>query len=61
MAGLCKVTLIGNLGRDPEIRNTQNGMVIAKFSLATSEKWKNKISGEMHTYPKQYRFLVRFE
>ena len=42
MAGLNKVILIGNLGRDPELRYTPNGSPVAEFSLATSEKWKDK-------------------
>jgi single-strand DNA-binding protein len=43
---LNKVTLIGNLGKDPEIRSFQNGGRAAHFSLATSESWKDKQSGE---------------
>ncbi|MDJ1257387.1 MAG: single-stranded DNA-binding protein [Candidatus Midichloria sp.] len=47
MAGsLNKVILIGNVGRDPEIRTTQDGREIASFSLATSEAWRDKGSGE---------------
>ncbi len=47
MAGsLNKVTLIGNLGRDPEIRTTNDGREIANFSIATSETWKDKMTGE---------------
>jgi single-strand DNA-binding protein len=42
MASLNKAILIGNLGRDPEIRYTQAGEPIANFSLATSEKWTSK-------------------
>ena len=42
MASLNKVILIGNLGKDPEIRYTQQGEPIANFSLATSEKWTGK-------------------
>jgi single-strand DNA-binding protein len=42
MSSLNKVILIGNLGRDPEIRYTQGGEPIANFSLATSEKWTDK-------------------
>jgi single-strand DNA-binding protein len=42
MASVNKVILIGNLGRDPEIRYTQGGEPIANFSLATSEKWTGK-------------------
>ena len=46
MAGLCKVTLIGNVGRDPEIRYTSNGTAVVNISVATT--WKKK-GGEEHT------------
>ena len=47
MAGsINKVILLGRLGADPEIRMSQDGKKIAKFSLATSENWKDKQSGE---------------
>ncbi len=47
MAGsLNKVMLIGNLGKDPEVRSFQNGGKVCSFSLATSESWKDKNSGE---------------
>jgi single-strand DNA-binding protein len=46
MASLNKVTIIGNLGKDPEIRNFQNGDKVAEFSVATSESWKDKATGE---------------
>ena len=47
MAGsVNKVILIGNLGKDPEIRSFQTGGRVAKFSLATSENWKDKNTGE---------------
>lgn len=42
MSSLNKVMLIGNLGRDPEIRYTQDGSPVASFSLATSETWTDK-------------------
>ncbi len=42
MSSLNKVTLIGRVGKDPEIRNAGNGKPIASFSLATSETWKDK-------------------
>jgi len=45
MASLNKVMLIGNLGKDPEVRYTTSGQGVASFSLATTEKYKNK-SGE---------------
>lgn len=41
-----KVTLVGNLGKDPEIRRTQSGEPIASFSVATTESWKDKATGE---------------
>ena len=41
-----RVELIGNLGRDPEIRSTQQGKKIAPLSIATSESWKDQQSGE---------------
>jgi len=48
MAGsINKVILIGNLGRDPEIRTTQSGMKVANLRIATSERWKDRSSGEM--------------
>jgi single-strand DNA-binding protein len=40
-----KVILVGNLGKDPEIRTTQNGKEMANFSIATSESWTDKFSG----------------
>ena len=46
MASLNKVTLIGNVGKDPDIRSSQNGNQIASFSVATSESWKDKSSGQ---------------
>jgi single-strand DNA-binding protein len=47
MAGsVNKVILIGNLGKDPEVRSFQSGGRVAKFPLATSESWKDKQSGE---------------
>ena len=48
MAGsINKVILVGNLGRDPEIRTTQSGMKVANLRVATSERWKDRNSGEM--------------
>lgn len=47
MAGsLNKVTLIGNVGKDPEIRSFQNGNRVASFSIATGNSWKDKTTGE---------------
>lgn len=46
MASLNKVMLIGNLGKDPELRHTASGMAVATFSIATSERVKNKQTNE---------------
>jgi single-strand DNA-binding protein len=46
MASVNKVTLLGHLGKDPEIRTLQGGGKVANFSLATSESWRDKTSGE---------------
>lgn len=42
MSGVNKVILIGRVGKDPEIRHTESGNAVANFSIATSEKWKDK-------------------
>ena len=44
--GLNKVLIIGNLGSDPEIKYTQAGSPVANLSIATSERWKDKTTGE---------------
>ena len=46
MAGVNKVILVGRLGRDPEVRNFQNGGKVVNLRLATSETWKDKATGE---------------
>ena len=53
-----KVILIGNLGRDPEIRYTPSGMAVANFSIATSEKWKDKSTGEMKERTEWHRIVA---
>ena len=59
MAGsLNKVTLIGNLGKDPEIRTTNDGRELANFSLATSESWKDKVTGEKKDKTEWHRIVV---
>lgn len=55
---LNKVQLIGNLGRDPEIRNTQDGSKIATFSIATSERWRDKNTSEMRDKTEWHRIVV---
>ena len=59
MAGsVNKVILVGNLGRDPEIRSTQDGTKIASFSIATSESWKDKQSGERKERTEWHRIVI---
>lgn len=59
MAGsLNKVTLIGNLGADPEIRNLNSGVSVANFSLATSQSWKDKTTGEKKEVTQWHRVVV---
>ena len=53
-----KVILVGNLGRDPEIRYTPSGTAVANFSIATSEKWKDKKSGEMQERTEWHRIVA---
>ena len=59
MAGsVNKVILIGNLGRDPEVRSTQDGMKIVQLSIATSESWKDKMSGERKDKTEWHRVVI---
>ena len=59
MAGsVNKVILLGNLGRDPEIRNTQDGNKIVNLSIATSEKWKDRASGEPRERTEWHRVVI---
>lgn len=53
-----KVTLVGSLGQDPEIKTTQNGDKIATFSLATSESWKDKSTGERKSLTQWHKVVV---
>lgn len=46
MSGVNKVILVGRLGKDPEVRNLENGVSVANFTLATSESYKDKTTGE---------------
>ena len=59
MAGsVNKVILIGNLGRDPEIRNTQDGSKVANLSVATSESWRDRTSGERRERTEWHRVAI---
>ena len=57
MASLNKVMLIGNLGKDPEVRYTTSGQAVASFNLATSEKFKNK-SGDWEERTEWHRVTL---
>ena len=59
MAGsINKVTLIGNLGRDPEVRFSQSGDKIANISIATSETWNDKATGERKEKTEWHRVVI---
>jgi single-strand DNA-binding protein len=59
MAGsVNKVILIGNVGRDPEIRSTNDGTRIANFTLATSDNWRDKASGERRERTEWHRIVI---
>lgn len=53
-----KVILIGNLGRDPEVRYTPNGLAVANITIATSEVWKDKQSGENQERTEWHRVVM---
>lgn len=56
--GVNKVILIGNLGRDPEVRYTPSGVAVANITMATSEAWKDKTSGEMQERTEWHRVVM---
>ncbi len=58
MAGVNKVILVGNLGRDPEVRHTQDGRKIINFSIATSETWKDRQTGERRERTEWHRIVI---
>ena len=58
MAGLNKVQLIGHLGKDPEMRHLENGSKVCNFSMATSEMWKDKQTGERKTRTEWHNIVV---
>ncbi|MCG6895467.1 MAG: single-stranded DNA-binding protein [Desulfobacteraceae bacterium] len=53
-----KVILIGNLGRDPEIRYAPSGTAVANFTIATSERWKDRDSGEWRDRTEWHRIVA---
>ena len=59
MAGsVNKVILVGNLGRDPEVRQTQDGRPIVNLSVATSESWRDRSSGERREKTEWHRVVI---
>lgn len=58
MAGLNKVMLIGRLGRDPEIRYSQQGVAVVNFSIATSEQWTDKNTGDKQEKTEWHRIVA---
>lgn len=57
MASVNRVTLVGNLGADPEVTNTTTGQVVAKVSLATTDRYKDKNTGEMKETTEWHRLV----
>jgi single-strand DNA-binding protein len=58
MSSLNKVCLIGNVGKDPEVRQTQAGKDIVQLSIATSEKWRDKGTGERKEKTEWHRVVI---
>ena len=58
MASVNKVMLLGNLGRDPEVRTFPNGDSVCNFSIATSTSWKDKASGEKKEKTEWHRIVM---
>lgn len=58
MSSYQKVVVMGNLGQDPEVRFTQTGTCIANLSVATSEKWKDKQTGEQKEQTEWHRVVL---
>lgn len=58
MASLNKVMILGNLGKDPDLRYTQSGQAVANFSIATSDRWTDKASGQAQERTEWHRIVV---
>lgn len=58
MAGVNKVIIVGNLGRDPEVKTMSNGNLVANLSIATSETWKDKATGERQERTEWHRVVI---
>ena len=58
MAGVNKVTILGNLGKDPEVRFMPNGGAVANITVATSDSWKDKQTGEQKEKTEWHRVVM---
>ena len=58
MAGINKVILVGNLGKDPEVRYLEGGTAVANFPIATSETYKDRTSGEKKTTTEWHNIVL---
>lgn len=58
MSSVNKVILVGNLGKDPEVRRMQSGDAVANLSIATSESWKDKSTGERREKTEWHRVVL---
>lgn len=58
MAGVNKVILIGNLGKDPEVRHLESGVMVANFPIATSETYKDRTTGERKTVTEWHNIVL---
>jgi single-strand DNA-binding protein len=58
MKGVNKVIILGSLGQDPEVKFTQGGAAITNISVATSEKWKDKNTGQMQERTEWHRVVI---
>ena len=58
MSGVNKAIVVGRLGRDPEVRYTPDGTAVANFSVATSEEWKDKNTGEKRERTEWHRIVA---
>ena len=59
MAGsINKVVLVGNIGQDPQVRTMQSGQKVVSFSLATSDRWRDKATGEQKEQTEWHRIVI---
>ena len=56
--GVNRVTILGNLGNDPDVKYTNSGSAIANLTVATSEEWKDKTTGESKSLTEWHRVVI---